>query len=256
MLTKSGRMVEGDYTHYDALGRRILVSDPSGGTLHYHYDATGNPVEQDKSGLIWSNTFNALNQPIETTASGGLVVWGKTISLLPATVTVNARTAQPWGPYWAATNIPFTPGTNSLNVLLSDTAGRSATQSIAFVAQDKRYAYDPNGNMITNGTYTYIWDDENRLVEVRQHGVCLQKNRYDGLGRRREKVEYVAGAVLTNRYLYHGWLVLAITDGSGEILETYTHGADLSGQIGGEAGGIGGLLSSTREAEEVFYHYD
>jgi hypothetical protein len=34
--------------------------------------------------------------------------------------------------------------------------------------------------MITNGTYTYIWDDENRLVEVRQHGVCLQKNRYDG----------------------------------------------------------------------------
>ncbi|MDR0994483.1 MAG: RHS repeat-associated core domain-containing protein, partial [Verrucomicrobiota bacterium] len=50
--------------------------------------------------------------------------------------------------------------------------------------------------------------------------------------------------------------VLAITDGSGEVLETYTHGADLSGQIGGEAGGIGGLLSSTRDSEEVFYHYD
>jgi RHS repeat-associated protein len=45
-------------------------------------------------------------------------------------------------------------------------------------------------------------------------------------------------------------------ESSREVLETYTHGADLSGQIGGEAGGIGGLLSSTREAEAVFYHYD
>ena len=42
-----------------------------------------------------------------------------------------------------------------------------------------------------------------------------------------------------NRNLYQDWLVLAVTDGDGNVLETYTHGADLSGQVGGGAGGIG-----------------
>lgn len=36
--------------------------------------------------------------------------------------------------------------------------------------------------------------------------------------------------------------MLAVTDGEGNVLETYTHGADLSGSVGGGAGGIGGIL--------------
>ena len=83
-----------------------------------------------------------------------------------------------------------------------------------------------------------------------------QENRYDGLGRRRERVEFDAGVGVTNRYLYQDWRVLAVTDGEGNVLETYTHGADLSGQVGGGAGGIGGILASTQDGDAAYYHYD
>ena len=59
-----------------------------------------------------------------------------------------------------------------------------------------------------------------------------------------------------NRNLYQDWLVLAVTDGDGNVLETYTHGADLSGQVGGGAGGIGGILASTQTGGAAHYHYD
>ena len=50
--------------------------------------------------------------------------------------------------------------------------------------------------------------------------------------------------------------MLAVTDGDGNVLETYTHGADLSGQVGGGAGGIGGILASTQAGGAAHYHYD
>jgi RHS repeat-associated protein len=108
----------------------------------------------------------------------------------------------------------------------------------------------------------YFWNDENRLVAVRsaKTGALIQENRYDGLGRRRERIQ---SAVVggddpgsTNRYIYQDWLVLAVTDGDGNVLETYTHGADLSGQVGGGAGGIGGILASTQAGGAAYYHYD
>ena len=50
--------------------------------------------------------------------------------------------------------------------------------------------------------------------------------------------------------------ILAMTDGAGNVLETYTHGADLSGHVGGGAGGIGGILASTQAGGPAYYHYD
>ena len=50
--------------------------------------------------------------------------------------------------------------------------------------------------------------------------------------------------------------MLAVTDGEGNVLETYTHGADFSGGVGGGAGGIGGILASTQASGPAYYHYD
>ena len=102
------------------------------------------------------------------------------------------------------------------------------------------YAYDANGNLINDTRFAYEWDYENRLTAVRDAatGALVQSNRYDALWRR-EKIDYAAdGSAITNRYLYKDWLVLVVTDGEGNVLETYTHGADLSGEPGGSAGGI------------------
>jgi RHS repeat-associated protein len=132
----------------------------------------------------------------------------------------------------------------------------------AVVVSQKVYPYDANGNLTNDGRMAHFWNDENRLVAVRsaKTGALIQENRYDGLGRRRERIQSaVAGGDdpgSTNRYIYQDWLVLAVTDGDGNVLETYTHGADLSGQVGGGAGGIGGILASTQAGGAAYYHYD
>ena len=69
-------------------------------------------------------------------------------------------------------------------------------------------------------------------------------------------MEFDAGVGVTNHYLYQDWLVLGVTDGSGNVLESYTHGADLSGGVGGGAGGIGGILGSVQAGDAIFCHYD
>ena len=128
----------------------------------------------------------------------------------------------------------------------------------AVVMSSKAYQYDANGNLTNDGRMAYFWNDENRLVAVHsaKTGAMMQENRYDGLGRRREKIEHGADGITTNRYLYQNWLVLAVTDGGGNVQEAYTLGADMSGGISGSAGGIGGILASTKDGNSVFNHFD
>ena len=253
------------YTYgYDAIGQLTNAAATlpdgtpwSGYQFSYTYDATGNPIEQNKNGLVYSNSFNNLNQNAETRFAGALAALGTYASPLAATVTVNNVQAQLHDGDWAATGIPFVQGTNALARTIQDLAGRSSAVTSTVVVADRAYAYDANGNMTTNGVFTYVWDCENRLIEVWKNGALVQSNRYDALWRRREKIEYSSdGTAVTNRYIYKDWLVLAITDGSGAPLETYTHGADLSGHVGGKAGGVGGILASTQPSSAAIYHCD
>ena len=257
-----------DYS-YDAIGQLVgahaTLPDQTPWEAYqfgYQYDATGNPVEQDKNGLVSSNSFNHLNQNVATVPGGTLAVLGR-VNYAGGTVAVNSVQAQ-LSPnlIFAATGIPFTLGTNTLNTVFSDPFGRSTNQQTSVVVSQKAYGYDANGNLTNDGRMAYFWNDENRLVAVRdaKTGTLLQENRYDGHGRRRERIQIsVAGGDdpgSTNRYLYQDWLVLGVTDGAGYMLETYNHGADLSGQVGGAAGGIGGILASTQEGGSAYYHYD
>ncbi|MBK8915193.1 MAG: hypothetical protein IPM64_11450 [Phycisphaerales bacterium] len=117
---------------------------------------------------------------------------------------------------------------------------------------------------------TYVWDAENRLIEVHPaHGVGSTYSPannderwryvYDYLGRRVEKHhdKYVSGSWVTQsrtRFVYDGWNLIeelnVPTSGDPTVLRQYTWGLDLSGQSGNStvgglhgAGGIGGLLS-------------
>ena len=253
-----------DYS-YDAIGQltnaSAMLADNTKWQAYqfgYQYDATGNPVEQDKNGLVFSNSFNHLNQNVATVPGGSLAVLGR-VNYASGTVTVNSVQAQ-ISPdlIFAAASIPFNLGTNELDTVFTDSFGRSTNRETSVVVSQKAYGYDLNGNLTNDGRMAYLWNDENRLVAVRnaKTGALLQENRYDGIGRRRERVEYGGGGVVTNRYLYCDWLVLGVTDGAGNALESYTHGADQSGQIGGGAGGIGGILASTQAGGAAFYHYD
>src|ERR1043166_7631358 len=122
--------------------------------------------------------------------------------------------------------------------------------------------YDSNGNLLTNHIaiggkkWIYYYDDENRLIElVRTNSgtdITATDFIYDGLGRLRERLEYVpspgaspVGDWLLNsetHYIYDGWRVIQERDGSNNPLVSYTRGNDISGTMEG-AGGIGGLLA-------------
>jgi YD repeat-containing protein len=114
--------------------------------------------------------------------------------------------------------------------------------------------HDEDGNLTVDGRWTYTWDGENRLVEMkRDTSTPTVSSRlrltfeYDHQGRRIRKQFYTySGGWVEQRdttCLYDGWTVMAELDAnaSNARLRTYVWGTDLSGSAQG-AGGVGGLL--------------
>ena len=100
--------------------------------------------------------------------------------------------------------------------------------------------HDDDGNMLTNGIFSYTWDGENRLHSVVSNDVPLVTYTYDYRSRRIGKV---AGET-THSFLYDGWNLIqeTIHHSSFIIHNFYVWGLDLSGSLQG-AGGVGGLLA-------------
>ncbi|MGD9872711.1 MAG: RHS repeat-associated core domain-containing protein [Kiritimatiellia bacterium] len=244
---------------YDAVGQLTGAScDSPGYDFNYGYDATGNPTNQARNGFVTANAFNNLNQSITSHWSGTMTVLG-VANLTNGAITVNGlAAARSADGIYVVTNLPVTEGANVYTALLTDVFGRTATNAVGVMVGNRGYGYDANGNMTNDSEFAYTYDEADRLIEVRlaQTGALIVKNRYDGRGRRRERILYADGGS-TNRYVYHDWLVVAVLDGADNQLEAYTHGPDISGTIGG-AGGIGGILSviSAQPSAVNHFHYD
>jgi RHS repeat-associated protein len=84
-------------------------------------------------------------------------------------------------------------------------------------------SYDPNGNLTSDGTNTYVYDVENRLVTRDTAGTANDATLYyDPLGR----LYYVNGGTSgITRFLYDGDDLVAEYNGSGTLLRRYVHGA-------------------------------
>ena len=115
------------------------------------------------------------------------------------------------------------------------------------------YQYDDNGNLtrktlLATGTYTqYTYDAENRLTKVEDFvagnptPAFTSTYRYDGLGRRIEKVANGQ----TKRYVYDGEDILLEYDGTNVLQARYTHGP-----------GIDEPIAVTKAGSTFFYHQD
>jgi len=115
--------------------------------------------------------------------------------------------------------------------------------------------YDLDGNLLTNGIWSFAWDGENRLVGVSSNGAAIAVYKYDYMGRR-----YVKTANgMTNSFIYDGWAMIRESDGA--TANTFVYGLDLSGTLQGD-GSIGGILSgqlnnpATSKSATEFYMYD
>ncbi len=114
--------------------------------------------------------------------------------------------------------------------------------------------HDANGNLVSDGTFTYVWDDENRLVSVLCGGEVKLENEYDTQSRRVRKTTQTT----THTFIYDGWNLvketIVATNGQAEVVD-YMWGRDLSGTLQG-AGGVGGLLAVRRNGSWFFPFYD
>ena len=210
-----------------------------------------------------AQTFNcdSLNQLTNVTRNNVMTVSGATPA--PATsVTVNGATAQRYGDMtFAATNLSLVEGTNTFTIIATNFYGLRVTNTqICNLPSAVTLAWDSNGNLTNDGTRSFAYSPENQLTNITVAGAWKIDFVFDGLGRRRIERDYASQSgqwAKTNElhFIYDGWLLVQVRDGSNNVLWTYTRGLDLSGSLAG-AGGIGGLLARTDTNGSTFYHAD
>jgi RHS repeat-associated protein len=127
--------------------------------------------------------------------------------------------------------------------------------NITQFAESIRPVHDLDGNMISNGVWTYTWDAANQLTAAYFNSVCVVSNAYDHAGRRVLKVSH--GGTETRRFVYDSWNLVqeAVTTASGTTTNVFVWGRDISGTMQG-AGGVGGLLSVRQGNAWYFPLYD
>jgi hypothetical protein len=175
---------------YDSAGNRSSLAMGSAGTtstVAYGYDAIGRltSLGHDLAGTSYDQSlgfgYNPASQIKQNTRSNDAYAWT--------------------GHY----NVNRAYTSNGLNQY---TASGSVSLS-----------YDANGNLSSDGSTSYVYDDENRLVSASGgHSASLA---YDPLGRLWQVSSSSTG---TTRFLYDGDRLITEYDGSGNPLRSYVYG--------------------------------
>jgi RHS repeat-associated protein len=191
------------YDRADQLTKASLSSS-SGAILKsygYGYDSAGNRTVAAADASVTATTHNNRNKITGQVVGGALPVAG--LLNEPGTVAINAAPVPVSSDNRFAGTAPVSGGTQTFTVSATDANGntRSNTYQVPVTgAAGGPFGYDDNGNLNVQGSRTYDWDAENRLVAVKDNGTTLVSYVYDGRGRRFQKI---AGGV-TRTFLYDG----------------------------------------------------
>lgn len=242
---------EGLTTAYDLFGRiaaNTLTMDGTSRTLSYQYDNNGNRSRvTHPDGVSYDYYYDELNRVRAMYAGSQL-----------AFVTYNNRGSREQIGRWGSSSVNYYDVAGRLNNLAhnldgtahdsnwyfdytpsSQLAGSTRTNDAyawtGHVNVDRGYAanglnqyttagpaafaYDANGNLTSDGTTSYLYDIENRLVSA--SGATTANLRYDPLGR---LYEIGGGAAGTQRLLYDGDALVAEYNAAGAMLRRYVHG--------------------------------
>lgn len=172
---------------YDAAGRRSAMSF-AGTASSYGYDGVSRltGITHDLAGASRDQGLSFAYNPASQIAS-------RTI----------ANDAYAWGGH---VDVDRGYAVNGLNQYVS--AGPAS------------FSYDANGNLTSDGSSTYLYDVENRLVSA--SGAVNAQLRYDPLGRLYE----LSGNAGLTRFLYDGDALIDEYNGAGALINRYAHGAD------------------------------
>jgi RHS repeat-associated protein len=179
---------------YDPAGRRSSLGlgfDAFPSSAAYGYDAVGRlqSLTHDLAGTASDQAltfdYNAASQVVTRTSSNDAYASNSALTVSRAYAV------------------------NGLNQYTGTTSG--GTPSATFT-------YDANGNLTGDGSNTYVYDAENRLVSASGgHTATLA---YDPLGR----LWQVTAPTATTRFLYDGDRLAIEFDGAGNVLRAYVHG--------------------------------
>ena len=219
----------------------------------YVFDAIGNRTSAkaggDPQGLNLRQatyTANALNQYQQRTVPGALDILG---SANPAaTVTVNDQATYRRGNYFYKelavdnTLVPAYPQVKAVGVRTGiGGAGEDAvTQRDGHIYVPKNvevYTYDDDGNLTSDGRWTYTWDAENRLSSMTALSSVPNAARkklefvYNFMGHRVQKKVYGWNAITatyelqsTTKFVYDAWNVIAELDSNDSLVRSFTWG--------------------------------
>jgi len=115
------------------------------------------------------------------------------------------------------------------------------------------FAYDLDGNLTRDGSWTNTWNAENRRVTIESRSTlpaaARMREQWTHLadGRWIERIVSTNNGssyypAFTNRYVWDGQVLLAVLDHTNGLVMSFTRGSDLSGTPQG-AGGVGGVLA-------------
>lgn len=265
----------GTTSSYDRYGRVVSTSDNTVGAvrdLAYTYDVAGNRTSIRH---VWDNAvftfdysaggqFNRIRDPANLTlvdynynANGELTQALKYLSAADQSWTYDAIGRLASTTIDSATNtfdVTWTYTRNPASQIRSETQTNDSYRWNAFQPVNRTYAsnglnqytsvsgqgycYDANGNLTADGVYVYLYDIENRLVEMRVQGVgnsnCLSLSytgqakaqlRYDPYGRLYETTNYINGLSQgARRFVHDGDALVAELNVSGNVLARHVHG--------------------------------
>jgi RHS repeat-associated protein len=121
----------------------------------------------------------------------------------------------------AAGNITSSTGSEIPLITTADAGntGYSYTANRLVSTERRSYVYDSDGNILSDGIRTFVYNQDNRLVRVSISGVVVGEYAYDAFGRRVKKV----ASGKTVLYHYAGGNLIAETDENGVTLRDYIY---------------------------------
>jgi RHS repeat-associated protein len=200
-----------------------------------------------------SYTNNTLNQITGRGVPGYANIIGS--STAANTVTVNGSNADyRRGSFYREELAISNSATNPVWTAVTVSADTTKTGNILTPPSGQTFWYDADGNLTNDLVRRYIWDGENRLVEVQPLTNAPADSKkwltfsYDWHGRRIAKTAkwWTNSAWTTrtsNRFLYDGWsLIGELNATNNNLIRGYIWGLDLTGAVQG-IGGVGALIA-------------
>jgi RHS repeat-associated protein len=181
----------------------------------YTYDPAGNRTGEQIDDAVIQASYNGMNRLTSRTPGGPLYFAGTLDEA--GTVTIGGKSADVSTDNRFSATTVVSSGTSSVQVAAKDYSGnlRTNTYQVSQTGSSTSYTYDDNGNLTSDGTRSFEWDAENRLLAV-EAGTHRSEFTYDGGARRVRIVEKDSGSTTSDHwFLWCGAAVCEERDSTG-----------------------------------------